>query len=144
MDAAIIDFVLADGKCDERVVRAAAELLDALGYKCAKADGGLLRCCVELAENHVINFCHIAAVPDELVPLTARRVVGEFLRMKNGMGTLDIEALDLSGAVTQIKEGDISVSFGNGSSDIDKLGRLLNALLNDSKGELICYRKLKW
>ncbi len=144
MDAAIIEFVLDGGNHDERVVRAAAELLDALGYKCVTSDGALLRCCVELAENHIKNFCHIAAVPDGLLSFAARRIVGEFLRMKNGMGMLNIETLDLSGAVTQIKEGDVSVSFGNGSSDIDKFNRLLNAFLNDGKGELICYRKLKW
>lgn len=144
MDAAVIDFVLAGGEHDERVVKAAAGLLDALGYECVKGDGGLLRCCVELAENHVMNFCHIAVVPDGLVPFTARRVVGEFLRMKNGMGTLDIEELDLSAPVKQVTEGDITVSFGNGGSGVEKFDRLLKSFLSDNEGELICYRKLKW
>ncbi len=139
-----LDFLLNEKKADNRIVKAAETLLDALKYEASGADGGLLHSCIVLAENHIKNVCNISEIPDGLVPLAARRVVGEFLRMKNGMGTLNIEALDLSGAVTQIKEGDVSVSFGSGSSDLDKFNALLKSLLNDGEGELVCYRKLKW
>lgn len=40
--------------------------------------------------------------------------------------------------------GDTQVNFNGDESDSDKVDILLNYLLNSGKGELVCYRKIRW
>jgi len=72
------------------------------------------------------------------------RVVGEFLFGKNQSGELNIESLDLDGAVTSIKEGDTSVTFASGLSDAEKFTTLISWLMSEGESDFVCYRKLKW
>lgn len=144
MDNVILDFLLSSGKADERISKSVLKLLESLNYEADKTDGGLLYSCMMLVQNHIFNVCHISDIPDGLVELAARRAVGEFLKMKNAVGTLNIAELDLSAPVTEIREGDVSVSFAKGASDADKFNNLLNSLLSENEGDLICYRKIKW
>lgn len=144
MESIVLDFLRKSEKADMRVSSAALELLKALNYEVDENDGGLLYSCMLLVQNHIFNVCHISDIPDELVELMARRTVGEFLKLKNSVGMLNIAELDLSAPVTQIREGDTSVSFAAGTGDVDKFNSLLKSLLNDNEQELICYRKLKW
>ena len=69
---------------------------------------------------------------------------GEFLFAKKQTGQLEIGDLDLTGAISSIKEGDTQVNFNGDESDSDKVDILLNYLLNSGKGELVCYRKIRW
>lgn len=144
MDNVILDFLLSCGKADERISKSVLKLLETLNYEADKTDGGLLYSCIMLVQNHIFNVCHISDIPDGLVELAARRAVGEFLKMKNSVGMLNISELDLSAPVTEIREGDVSVSFAKGASDADKFNNLLNSLLSENEGDLICYRKIKW
>ena len=63
---------------------------------------------------------------------------------KKQTGQLEIGDLDLTGAISSIKEGDTQVNFNGDESDSDKVDTLLNYLLNSRKGELVCYRKIRW
>lgn len=144
MDNVILNLLLSSEKVDKRITQSVLELLEALNYETDKTDCGLIYSCMTLVQNHIFNVCHISEIPDGLVELAARRTVGEFLKMKNAVGALNISELDLSATVTKISEGDVSVSFAEGTSDTDKFNSLLNSLLNDNEEDLICYRKLKW
>ena len=69
---------------------------------------------------------------------------GELLFAKKQTGQLEIGDLDLTGAISSIKEGDTQVNFNGDESDSDKVDSLLNYFLNSGKGELVCYRKIRW
>jgi hypothetical protein len=71
-------------------------------------------------------------------------VCGEFLLAQKQTGKLELNDLDLDGAITSIKEGDVQINFGDGTSDDEKFNSFLNYLLHNGDGDFVCYRKLKW
>ena len=95
-------------------------------------------------ENHIKNSCNTTSVPDGLLNVAVDMVCGEFLLSKKQTGKLQLENIDLNGAITQIHEGDITVQFANGMSDEEKFDNFLNYLLHNGEGDFVCYRRLKW
>jgi hypothetical protein len=71
-------------------------------------------------------------------------VCGDFLAVKYRTGKLNLTELDLEGAVASISEGDISVSFDNTATDESKFNLLVAALSDSGRGNLECYRRIKW
>lgn len=79
-------------------------------------------------------------------------VCGEFLRTKKDTGQLDTGSIGTiigGGEVTQIKEGDTTISFsstsaaGSDGSGGDTLDGFIASLL-ESWSEIICYRRIRW
>lgn len=79
--------------------------------------------------------------PISLKEIWVDKVVGEYLKLKNTLGELpeSFEAL----AVSQIKEGDTTVSFSETSTD-KKIDSFINLLLYARDSELLKYRRLVW
>lgn len=88
--------------------------------------------------------CNINDIPDGLFFVAVDMVCGEYLDMLKNMNKLNIEGMDLNGAISQIKEGDTSVTFDASTTDEAKLSALIQHLLYGRRGELVCYRKLAW
>lgn len=80
--------------------------------------------------------------PPAIFEIWVDKAVGEYLNLKKLTGELP-ESYDLSMAVSQIKEGDTSVSF-SGSSDEEKLNVVIGYFLSGRDSELIRYRRLLW
>lgn len=118
--------------------------LASFGYEVKESDAWVIGFCSTKVENHIKNSCNILTIPVELYELAVDRTCGEFLLALKNTGNLELGELDLSGAITQIKEGDTTVQFANGSSEDEKFTMYLNYLLTKGEGDLICYRKLKW
>lgn len=116
--------------------------LVSFGYQLQESDDWVLAFAIQKVESHIKNFCNITAVPNGLFNVAVDMACGEFLFCKKQTGQLEISNLDLTGAIQQITEGDASVTFA--SSDDDKLNAMLNYLLHNGEGDLICYRKLSW
>lgn len=127
----------------ENIKETAEKLLEALNYKIEPSDKALLGLVCGNVETYVKNACNISEIPEKLIPLCSRRVAGEFLQSKMSVGQLEIGELDLSAPIVQLTEGDTSVHFSNGSSEVDRFNALIARLLNDG-GELVCFRKIKW
>ena len=72
------------------------------------------------------------------------RACGKYLYDQKQMGLLDMETLDLSGALSSITEGDVSLSFRSGTSDAEKLDALLERMMRAGEGQMACYRRIKW
>ncbi len=115
--------------------------LDVIG--CQVEESFPLAFVVRKAEVEILDYCHIDLIPSVLYPLLADRAVGKYLYDLKQTGKLEIESLDLSGVVSELKEGDVSISF-SGSSDEAKLDQLLQMLMETGKGQLACYRRVRF
>ena len=118
--------------------------LESFGYKAKIDDAWVIGFCATKVENHIRNSCNISTIPAELHEIAVDRTCGEFLLALKNTGKLELNELDLSGAITQLKEGDTTIQFANGSSEDEKFTMYLNYLLTKGEGDLVCYRKLKW
>lgn len=134
--------IMNDTSLSESFFESVLKRLDSFGYIVKDTDSWSLCFAIQKTENHIKNSCNTTEVPEGLFNVAVDMVCGEFLLAKNQTGNLDIAGLDLDGAVTSIKEGDVQINFDSASSDEDKFNTLVNILMNE--GDLICYRKIKW
>ncbi len=124
--------------------RMAIMRLEAIGYT-EWDEGGLwnLAFSIRKAEQEVLDYCHIDAVPKGLYPMLCDRSCGHFLYGLKQSGRLEIEGIDLSGILTSLSEGDVKVDFDKGASDEARLDTLLGAMMQSGKEQLPCYRRLR-
>lgn len=120
------------------------ERLKSFGYEVKESDEFSLTFCVDKVRNTIKNDTNQSEVPEGLEHIAVDRVCGEFLFTKKQTGQLNIGELELDGAVTSIKEGDTQINFDAGSSDESRFNQLVNYLMNQGEGDLICFRKIRW
>ena len=118
--------------------------LDSFKYEVNESDTWSICFAIQKVENHIKNFCNITKIPEGLFNNAVDMICGEFLFAKKQTGQLAIADLDLSGAIQQISEGDTSITFVSGASDEEKFNIMLNYLLHNGEGDLVCFRKFKW
>ena len=128
----------------ESSVRAVLNRLTSFGYLPKEEDSWELSFVMLNVENHIKNSCNTTSIPEGLLNVAVDMTCGEFLMNRKNSGRLEISDLDLSGAVTSISEGDVSISFDTNSTDEEKFNQLINYLINNGKGDFVCYRQLKW
>ena len=128
----------------ESFFNAVLQRLISLGYKLEENDDWILCFAMQGVENHIKSSCNVTSIPNELFNVAVDRVCGEFLFTKKQTGQLNIDGLDLTGAIASISEGDTSVSFVAGATDDDRFNLLVNYLMNKGDGDFVCYRRLKW
>ena len=128
----------------ESFFEAVLKRLESFGYEVTNEDNWMIQFASEKVANNIMNRCNVSSVPDGLFHIAVDMTCGEFLLAMKQTGRLNLSDLDLNGAITSIKEGDVQVNFANGQSDEEKLNSFLNYLSHGKDGELVCYRKLKW
>lgn len=99
---------------------------------------------IRKAEVEILDYCHIDLIPSTLYPMLCDRACGKFLYNQKQTGKLDIEGLDLSGILTSLTEGDVKMDFDSGASDSDRLDALLGLMMDSGKGQLQCYRRIRF
>lgn len=109
-----------------------------------KHDATLIEFISQKVENHIKTSCNITSIPDELYNIAVDRVCGEFLFTKKQTGQLTIGDVDLTGAITSIKEGDVSVNFDANTSEEAMFKQMVDYLMTKGEGDFVCYRKIKW
>lgn len=128
------------------MIKLAKARLAWLGYEVPDGDNELLEFCKNKAENSVRNFCNLpdsAEIPGGLSEILTDRICGEYLLSKrNSLSGLDVS--DNSAAVKQIVEGDVSVTYAEGTSPAERLDKLVERLLNCGERELVRFRKIRW
>lgn len=124
--------------------------LKTLGFEITSEDDAwLIWFCGHKVEEYIKNFCNIPLIPKELYYTAAEMVCGELFRDKLSTGTLSLGGSVITGGqVTQIREGDTTVSFSQttssgGGSSTGTIEDLIDTL-TQKDGELICFRKLRW
>ena len=118
--------------------------LVSFGYFLKEDDSWELSFVMAKVDNQIKNSCNTTSIPEGLSHVAADMICGEFLMNRKNSGRLELSDLDLSGAITSISEGDVSVSFDADSTDEDKFNQLVNFLMNHGKGDFVCYRRLRW
>ncbi len=96
-------------------------------------------------EESLQNLCNIEEIPEKAKSIISDMVMGKYLSFLKNAGKL--EGFDLEAAVKTIQEGDTSVSFALGEGSLtpeQRLDNLIQYLLYGRKGELICFRKIRW
>lgn len=118
--------------------------LDSFGYEPTEADAYCIVFSIQKVEQNIQNSCNIYSVPEGLKCTAVDMACGEILGTLYNMGKLDIDSLDLDGAIASISAGDIDVSFSAGESDVERFNTFISALKSSGRGELACYRKMVW
>lgn len=141
--ASIMTIMNQSSSLSEDFFEAVLHRLESFGYTPTEDDSWSICFAIQKVENHIKNSCNTTSVPDGLFNVAVDMVCGEFLFTKKQTGQLELGDLDLTGAITSIKEGDTQVNFG-GSSDEDNFNQFLNYLLHNGEGDFVCYRKMQW
>ena len=118
--------------------------LEGFGVTISDNDAWMINFCIEKTENHIKSTCNILEIPLGLFNVACDMAVGEFLLIKMQTGQLEVSDLDFSAAISQLREGEVSIEFAKGSSDQEKFDSLVNYLLTKGEGDLISYRRIKW
>lgn len=118
--------------------------LDSLGYTPSVDDDFRIVFSVQAVENTIKNQCNVKEIPEGLTNIAVDMVCGEILGTLYRTGKLNLESLDLDGALASVNVGGASVSFDNNTSDESKFATLVNLLLSNGRGEFACYRKIRF
>ena len=118
--------------------------LETFGYVATEADAFGIAFSVQKSELNIRNDCNITEIPEELFPTLCDMACADFLAVKYQTGKLDIEGLDLDGALASVSEGDVSISFDKSTTGDGKFASLLSALSDAGRGNLECYRRIRW
>lgn len=125
-------------------VESVKELLPSLGYEPSAKDSPAIRFALERAMIHVKDFCNISYIPDDLVPEVINMACGEFLYQKVMTGTADDGGLKFPSRVSQITEGDTSVSFSGAGKDQENYLNFLDQLRRGDPYILEHNRVVQW
>ena len=122
-----------------------ALLIESFGYALIDGDELMLAFYVQKVENRIKQACNTPCVPDGLRYTAVEMVAAEFLLNKKGAGKLNLEAINFDAIIQQLQEGDISISYSDGSQTPEqRFDTLLGRMIDHGGEEFVCYRQLKW
>lgn len=139
LEALVISIHTIDSEATETLISDVLRRLDSIGY--TDYDAFVVSFGISKTLEKVKAEC--GDIPDGIYKRLVDACCGEVLYSLYGAGKLDISTLDLSGTVSQIKEGDTMVAYDNETSDTQKFTTLINNM-RIKAGDLACYRTIKW
>lgn len=99
-------------------------------------DTSLVAFLLKTEEQHILNFCNLTELPEELSNDLIEIVAGRYLQIKK-----DTVLGDTSDVVTSVKEGDVTVQF-SAESPSTRLQFIIDYLTRER--DLLSFRKLRW
>ena len=119
--------------------------LELLGYKSDDSDGKAIEYCINKAEKTLTALTNTSKVPDGLFYVHADMAAGFFLKDRKTSGQLG-EAFDFTAPAQSISEGDISVTFAQGSCGTpeEKFDALCEKLTTPDNAVILRYRRISW
>lgn len=124
----------------------ASDLLYLLGFKEADTDP-LFDICLRSAAEHIRNATNQQEIPAGLAMAAARRAAGEYLRLvlASGLSEADMEnAVAAAGAITEIRESEVTVKFQSVQTVEQKFAALTDWLTAIDQASLIRWRRIAW
>ena len=108
-----------------------------LGYD-AISDVNIIEYMIDAETQHILNDINQKELPSELQHVLVYRVIGSYITTnKNKLIEADGEM------ASSIKMGDTEVQF-NGPDKASRLQELATALSGYGRGDLACFRRLRW
>lgn len=138
----ILSLLMESSTITEKFIELVISRLEDLTYVISESDVFSLTFTMQTVENTIRNSCNTASIPDGLTFIAVDMVCGQFLSQKKQTNSLG-DSFDVDTAIKSVKLGDANVTFDEEGSD-SKLDRFFNYLMNHGKGELICYRRIRW
>lgn len=120
------------------------KLLLSFGYTAQQKDEALIELAIERVWISVKAFTHLKHIPDELKPEMMSMIVGEFLYAKKNLGGLEEGGIVFPKRVSQITEGDTSLSISNIGKTEDDFDDMIDALRHGNPHVLEHWRALHW
>lgn len=120
-----------------------ATYLETIGYDLQPADDWMLGFVVQTEVKRIKSDCNITTIPDALLNILVKRVVGSFLHQMFFAGKLTGQ-IDFGQAVKQIQEGDTSLSFAVEMLPEAKFCSLVANLKDYGQGDVSAFRKIRW
>ena len=118
--------------------------LESFGYIATEEDAFGVAFSVQKSEINIKHDCNISEIPEGLYQTLCDMACADFLLVKSKTGKLDVAALNIQGALASVSLGDISVSFDNAVASGTNFDALISALSTSGRGDLECYRRIKW
>lgn len=109
----------------------------ATGYTVTDDDAALVDILYKAEVRHVLNFCNLSEMPQELAEEVDKVVAGKFLQARKAAVLGDASV----SVATSIKEGDTEVQLG-GNTPEERLDSLI-AVWTEER-DLTCFRRLRW
>ena len=138
-----IFLILNDSNFTETLIEMVLNRLESLSYDINEDDSWAISFSIMRVVNHIRSTCNIQKIPEELYEAVANRSCGEFLLSKKQSGKLD-ESFNLDSTIEKVQMGDTNITFSNEGNPEKRLNQLINYLISDGEGDLVCYRKLRW
>lgn len=108
-----------------------------LGYD-AISDINIIEYMIDAETQHILNDINQKELPSELQHVLVYRVIGSYITTnKNKLIEADGEM------ASSIKMGDTEVQF-KGTDKVSRLQELATALSGYGRGDLACFRRLRW
>ena len=123
---------------------AVLERLKSFGVTITEDDAFPIAFSINATISTIKTTCNIKEIPEGLFYVAVDMACGEYLDALKNMNKLNIDGIDLTGAIKQIKEGDTAVTFDESASDEAKISAFIHHLLYGRRGELVCFRKIRW
>lgn len=128
----------------EMTVEKTAEVLTEFGIEVNEAEKAFLDFLFDAEREAVLNYCNISVIPDELIYYMVNRLCGQFMRFKQDVCINTENAVYKNAALKGVSMGDISVTFADDMTPLEKYEFIVEYFINSRKGELDSYRRLKW
>lgn len=124
------------------------ERLKSLGYTfpdtSSNTDAVLVTYAMNRVSDYIRNDTNQSEIPDGLVSFAIDLACAEFFSDKMTFDKDSLTGLDLTRVVSQITEGDTTVSFASGYSDSDLLKAFVENMYSALDKQLACFRRIRW
>jgi hypothetical protein len=123
------------------------ERLVSFGIDPNDADTWTIAFSTQKTVNHVLNQINDQKVPTGLKEIVVDMICGEVMNVKYTTGQLDMETVNLDGAIHSVQQGDTTVTFAtNGSNESggSSMTDLIDWLIKGKGCDFLCYRKMRW
>lgn len=119
-------------------------LLPSYGYTPSSEDETLIRLSIDTVKHRVLSFINNHFIYPELRTEVLRMCIGEFLYQKKCIGGLDEGGLSFPDRISQVTEGDTSVSFAKTEREEQVFEDMVEKMRWGDYRVLEHFRKVHW
>lgn len=135
-----VKIIVKDDIVLDSIIEQSIKLLESFGIELKTEDAFELSYAVGKVQETIKNECNLVSIPEGLVYTAVNMVCGEFLNVRHLTGRLTKFNVEM--ALKSIKTGDTTTTFQD-SHDVG-IDVLIGQLMNQGRGDLLSYRKIKW